>query len=58
MTVGVVQAELNDLNGVLAKGSHWWFLSFGLTSGWVPETALQAYDGRALPGPETWPSSG
>ena len=58
MTVGVVQAEVNDLNGVLAKGSNWWFLRFGLTSGWVPETALQAYDGRPLPGPETWPPAG
>lgn len=54
-TLGVVQDSLNDLDGVLAKGSYWWSVRFGKTSGWVVEEALQAYDGQPLPAPEAWP---
>ena len=55
MTLGVVQDSLGDLDGVLAKGSFWWSIRFGKTDGWVPEGALQPYDGRPLPPPEVVP---
>jgi hypothetical protein len=57
MTLGVVQDSLGDLDGVLAKGSFWWSVRFGKTDGWVPEGALQPYDGRPLPPPEVVPAS-
>ena len=57
MTLGVVQDSLNDLDGVLAKGSFWWSVRFGRTDGWVPQEVLIPYDGRPLPAPEVAPPS-
>jgi len=54
MTLGVVQDSLNDLDGVLAKGSFWWSVRFGRTDGWVPQEVLIPYDGRRCP-PQKWP---
>jgi hypothetical protein len=36
----VIQPHLNNLNGVLAKGTHWWKVAFGGTVGWVDEAVL------------------
>jgi hypothetical protein len=36
--VGEVQAH--NLGGVLAKGSYWWKVNFGGTTGWIPEETL------------------
>jgi hypothetical protein len=37
---GVILPQINDLNGVLAKGSYWWQVDFGGAVGWVDESAL------------------
>ena len=34
------------LNGVLAKGIHWWQCQFGETQGWIPEDKLAGNDRR------------
>lgn len=39
-TEGVILSPLNNLNGVLAKGSHWWKVGFGDKVGWVTEQSL------------------
>jgi hypothetical protein len=36
-TAGVVFEHRNQLNGILAKGSFWWKVTFGSISGWVVE---------------------
>jgi hypothetical protein len=38
---GTVQNHINNLNGVLAKGSYWWKLLANGSTGWVKEEALQ-----------------
>jgi len=37
---GVILPHLNYLNGVLAKGTHWWKVDFAGVVGWVDEDAL------------------
>lgn len=37
---GTVQAHAGGLNGVQAKGQHWWRVNFGGVVGWVRESAL------------------
>lgn len=37
---GIVLKPLHDLNGVLAKGYHWWKVAFGDVIGWVAEERL------------------
>ena len=40
-TPGVILTHLNNLNGVLAKGSLWWMVYFGAGwVGWAPEVSL------------------
>ncbi|MDX1437187.1 MAG: phosphodiester glycosidase family protein, partial [Anaerolineales bacterium] len=39
-TVGMIVDHLNDLEGVFAKGHHWWKVVLGSTAGWVPETDI------------------
>ena len=37
---GVVLPNLAGLNGVFAKGTYWWKVSFAGTEGWVDEASL------------------
>ncbi|NIS82227.1 MAG: hypothetical protein GTO14_18930 [Anaerolineales bacterium] len=37
---GVILPHMNDTNGVLAKGTHWWWVDIGNKVGWVSEDAL------------------
>jgi hypothetical protein len=37
---GIILDHLNDLEGVLAKGDHWWKVSLGGFEGWVPEDSI------------------
>lgn len=39
---GVIQANPNVPNGLLAKGSYWWQVNFGSFTGWVREGAIEA----------------
>jgi hypothetical protein len=39
-TQGMIVPDLNHLDGVLAKGSYWWKISFGGAVGWFPQEAL------------------
>jgi uncharacterized protein YraI len=39
-TSGVIQAHENDLNGVYAKGYHWWKVKFSDFEGWMAEPFL------------------
>lgn len=39
-TRGSIVAQMNALDGVLAKGSYWWYVNFSGVIGWVPEAAL------------------
>ena len=39
-TQGTIIDQMNDLNGVLAKSSYWWYVDMAGTSGWIPEVAL------------------
>lgn len=43
-TVGLVLPHLNNLNGVLAKGTYWWKVMFGSTTGWISEHSLPPQD--------------
>lgn len=43
-TEGVVLPPMNNLNGVLAKGSYWWKVEFGNSAGWVSEQSLPPLD--------------
>lgn len=38
---GDVISNLNNLNGVLATGSYWWYVDIGDLAGWVQEQKLQ-----------------
>ena len=39
--LGKILAQMNSLNGVLAKSTYWWYVDFGGgLIGWVPEGAL------------------
>jgi hypothetical protein len=40
-THGTIMEQMNDLNGVLAKGIYWWYGDFGGVVGWVPEGMLE-----------------
>lgn len=37
---GIIKKQMNDLEGVLAKWSYWWYVDFAGLIGWVPEEAL------------------
>lgn len=39
-THGIILDQMNDLNGVLAKGIYWWYVDFGNAAGWVAEGAI------------------
>jgi len=39
-THGSIMKQVNALDGVLAKGTYWWYVDFGGVTGWVPEGAL------------------
>jgi len=39
-TEGFILENTNGMNGILAKGSYWWKVSFGDVVGWVVEEAL------------------
>ena len=39
-TSGTVLDHISGLNGVLAKGSHWWKVALGTLVGWVPEESF------------------
>ncbi len=39
---GTILPQMNNLNGVLAKDTHWWMVDFGGVAGWVDELALEA----------------
>ncbi len=39
-TPGTIQPDMNGIDGVLAKGSYWWKVSFGGAAGWVQQDAL------------------
>ena len=39
-THGSIMEQVNGLQGVLAKGTYWWYVDFEGVSGWVPEGAL------------------
>ena len=39
-TTGTILDQMNDLNGVLAKSTHWWYVEFGEVRGWVQEEKL------------------
>jgi uncharacterized protein YraI len=39
-THGSIEAQMNGLDGVLAKSTYWWYVDFGGVIGWVPEGAL------------------
>jgi hypothetical protein len=39
-THGIILDQINDLNGVLAKGIYWWYVNFGNVTGWVAEGAI------------------
>jgi hypothetical protein len=39
-THGTIATQMNDLDGVLAKSSYWWYVNFAGSYGWVPEDAL------------------
>jgi hypothetical protein len=43
--VGVVQPHLNNLNGVLARGSYWWRVGFDGSTGWIQGDSLEANGG-------------
>ncbi len=43
-SIGII-LEHNSLNGVLAKDSYWWKVSFDGITGWVPEEALVLVSG-------------
>jgi uncharacterized protein YraI len=39
-TPGTIQQDMNGVDGVLAKGSFWWKISFGSATGWVKQETL------------------
>ena len=39
---GVIQPHLNNLNGVLARGSYWWRVGFDGTTGWIQGDSIEA----------------
>jgi hypothetical protein len=39
-STGTVAGDGFALNGVRAKGQHWWFVDVGYAAGWVTESAL------------------
>jgi len=46
-TSGMVVEQMNDLDGVLARGAYWWYVDFGDITGWVSEASL-AHQGERL----------
>jgi hypothetical protein len=39
-TPGTITEQMNNLNGVKAKSTFWWYVKFGNVTGWVAEEAL------------------
>ena len=37
---GEIQQDGNQFNGILAKGTYWWKVSFGGNTGWIQENAI------------------
>ncbi|MBN1145990.1 MAG: phosphodiester glycosidase family protein [Anaerolineales bacterium] len=50
----VLNLYFNDLNGVRAKGSYWWKVKFGGSTGWMAQENLQDGPGSPL---EVWASN-
>jgi hypothetical protein len=46
---GVIQANMNGLDGVMAKGAYWWKVSFGPVTGWVRESSLATQAAQSTP---------
>ena len=42
-SLGVIEDHANDLEGVQAKGTHWWKVGIGTTSGWMAQEDLSAF---------------
>jgi hypothetical protein len=38
--IGTVLSDMNDLNGVYAKGTYWWYVDFGRVIGWVDQETI------------------
>ncbi len=35
-----IKPQMNGLDGILAKGSYWWYVNFAGSAGWLPEQVL------------------
>jgi hypothetical protein len=46
---GVILPHINSLNGVYAKGKHWWKVDFGSIEGWVSEDSLMRKPSTGIP---------
>ncbi|MDD5370539.1 MAG: phosphodiester glycosidase family protein, partial [Anaerolineaceae bacterium] len=46
---GVIQANMNGLDGVMAKGAYWWKATFGPVTGWVRESSLATEVDPSIP---------
>jgi len=44
-TFGIILEHMNGLNGVLAKGYHWWKVSINGVQGWIAEEYIQKFEG-------------
>jgi hypothetical protein len=38
--IGIVQPDLNNLGGIYAKGTYWWYVDFGRVTGWVDQLSI------------------
>jgi hypothetical protein len=38
--IGIVLPDLNNLGGVYAKGTYWWYVDFGRVTGWVDQQSV------------------
>jgi hypothetical protein len=38
--IGIVQPDLNNLGGIYAKGTYWWYVDFGRVTGWVDQQTI------------------
>jgi uncharacterized protein YraI len=39
---GTILAQMNGLNGVLAKSTYWWYVNIGGVYGWLPQEVLSS----------------
>ena len=42
-SIGTILDHMNDLNGVLAKGYHWWKVSINGVQGWIAEEYIEHF---------------